>query len=123
MAQHGGGFSRSDRVRKALMREVSDIIAREIKDPVLANRLISVTDVEVTPDMRYAKVFISVMGDAEVQQNVLDVLQTAQPQIRTEVGRRIRLRHTPEIQIHYDDSLVRGARVTDLLNQISRGEV
>ncbi len=117
------GFNRGDKVRKAMIREVSDIIAREIKDPILANRVISVTDIDLSTDMRHAKIFISVFGDDEVRQEVMAVLKEAQPQIRSELGRRLQLRYTPEIDLRYDDSLERGTRVTELLNQISRGEV
>jgi ribosome-binding factor A len=116
-------FSRADRVRKAMIREVSDILAHEIKAPELADKLISVTDVEVSGDLRHAKVFVSIMADEETQQQVLTILQEAAPKIRYEVGQRIRLRYTPEVAVHLDNSLERGSRVTQLLNQISRGEV
>lgn len=117
------GFSRQDKVRKAMIREVSDIIAREVKGPVLSNQIISVTDIELSPDMRHAKIFISVFGNEELREEIMAVLVEAKPQIRAELGHRIRLRHTPDIDIRYDDSLERGTRVTTLLNQISRGEV
>lgn len=116
-------FTRSDRVRKALMREVSDIIAHDIKDPLLTNVLISIIDVEVTPDLRYAKIFLSIMAEPTVQEAVISLLQEHQSKIRSEVGRRIRLRYTPEIELKLDNSLERGARVTQLIEQISRGEV
>ncbi|MEB3287088.1 MAG: 30S ribosome-binding factor RbfA [Vampirovibrionales bacterium] len=116
-------FSRSDRVRKALMREVSDIIAREVKDPALQDQLISVTDVELSNDLRHARVFISILGNEEKQGEILAILKEAQPQIRSMVGQRIRLRYTPEIDIRHDQSLERGTRVTSLLNQIARGEI
>lgn len=115
-------YNRSDRVRKAVIREVSDIIAREVKDPYLTDKLISVTDVELSADLRYAKVFVSIMGDEATQREVMDILNEAAPQIRFALGQRVRLRHTPEILIRQDDSLERGSRVTDLLNRISRGE-
>jgi ribosome-binding factor A len=116
-------FSRHDRVRKALMREVSDIIATKIDAPELDGVVISVTDVELSQDMRYAKVFLSIMAPAEEQALVMEALQEAQPAIRHAVGQRIRLRFTPEVTLHLDDSLERGARVSFLLDQISRGDV
>jgi ribosome-binding factor A len=116
-------FTRADRVRKALMREVSDIIAHSVKNPRLDNEVISVTDVEVTHDLRFARIFISVMGEEERQQEVMNILLEAQPKIRAEIGRRIRLRYTPEIDIRLDNSLERGSRVSQLLDQIARGEV
>jgi ribosome-binding factor A len=116
-------FSRSDRVRKAIMREVSDIIAHAIKEPRLANVLISVTDVEVTHDLRFARIFVSILGEEETRNEIMDILIEAQPKVRSELGARVRLRYTPEIDIRLDDSLERGARVTQILDQISRGEV
>lgn len=116
-------FSRADKVRKAVIREFSDILTHEVKDPALVNRLISVTDVEVSGDLRHARVFVSVMGEESVQEEVMAVLQENTPKIRSAIGQRIRLRYTPEIDIRLDNSLERGARVTQLLNQISRGEV
>lgn len=116
-------FSRTDRIRKAIIREFSDIIKHEVKDPILANQLISVTDAEVSGDMRHAKVFVSIMGEESLQQDIMDVLVENRPKIRSALGQRIRLRYTPEIDIKLDNSLERGTRITQLLNQISRGEV
>lgn len=116
-------FSRADKVRKAVIREFSDILTHEVKDPALVNQLISVTDVEVSGDLRHARVFVSVMGEESVQEEVMRILQEHTPKIRSAIGQRIRLRYTPEIDIRLDNSLERGARVTQLLNQISRGEV
>ncbi|MBY0404421.1 MAG: 30S ribosome-binding factor RbfA [Cyanobacteria bacterium] len=116
-------FNRSDRVRKAIMREVGDIIAHGIKDPRLTNEVISVTDVEVTQDLRFARIFISILGDEEKQTLVQEILKESQPKIRQEIGQRIRLRYVPEIDIRYDDSLERGARVSQILDKISKGEV
>lgn len=116
-------FSRADRVRKAIIRESSDILANEIKEPRLIDHLISVTDVEVSGDLRYAKIFVSVMGDEATQKEVMVILKEHVSKFRYEIGQRIRLRYTPEIDIRLDDSLERGTRITQLLNQISRGEV
>jgi ribosome-binding factor A len=116
-------FSRADRVRKALIREVSDIMAHELKDVRLMDDLITVTDVEVTQDLRYAKIFVSAMASPERQQEIMAILREYQPRIRSEIGQRVRLRFTPEIDIKYDPSLERGSRVSHLLDQIARGEV
>jgi ribosome-binding factor A len=116
-------FSRTDRIRKAIIREFSDILTHEVKDPKLVNQLISVTDVEVSGDLRHAKVFVSIMGEESLQNEIMEVLQENTPKIRSAIGQRIRLRYTPEIDVRLDNSLERGSRVTQLLNQISRGEV
>jgi len=123
MSGRNSGFSRGDKIRKAMMREVSDIIARELKEPVLANQIISVTDVDISPDNRHARVYVSILGDETKRNEIMEALVESQPKIRQHVGQRIRLRYTPEIEIRYDDSLERGSRVTELLNQISKGEV
>lgn len=116
-------FNRGDKIRKAMIREVSDILAHEIKDPRLVNQVISVTDAEISGDLRHAKIFVSVLGDEALQDEIMEILQAETSKIRYEIGQRIRLRYTPEIDIRLDNSLERGARVTHLLNQISRGEV
>jgi len=116
-------FSRTDRIRKAVIREFNDILREEVKHPGLADQLISVTDAEVTNDLSYVRIYVSVMGDEETKQNVMTILQESTPKIRSAIGHRIRMRHTPEISIRFDDSLERGVHVTQLLNQIARGEV
>ena len=116
-------FSRADRVRKALMREVSDILRREVKDPRIADTLVSIIDVEVSGDLRHAKVFVSVMADEDKQTEIMAILDEWTPRIRSEVGQRIRLRYTPEIVFLADNALERGARVSQLLEQIRNGDV
>ncbi|MBY0449159.1 MAG: 30S ribosome-binding factor RbfA [Cyanobacteria bacterium] len=113
-------FGRIDRVRKAMIREVSSIIATELQDPRLEGRIVSVTDVEMTNDLRYAKIFVSVLGDEPSKEAVMEALLEKTPQVRSQVGRRIRLRYTPEVHFFMDDSLERGDRVSELLKQIAR---
>ena len=116
-------FNRVDRVRKEMIRELSDIIQHRVKDPLLNNVVVSVTDVDVAPDFTHAKVFISIFGDETLREAIMGVLEDNRKMIRQELGSRVRLRHTPELDIRYDESLERGSRVTELLNQISRGEL
>ena len=115
-------FSRADRVRKALIREIGDIITKDLRNPMLEDKVISVIDVELTKDLSYAKVFVSAMGDKAFQETVSIILDDETPRIRKEIGRRIRLRRTPELIFHLDDSFERGARVTEILDKISKGE-
>lgn len=105
------------------MRETSDIIRRQVKDPRLTNEVISITDVEISKDLRHAKIFVSIFGAPEVQTELMEILKEWTPQVRSEIGKRVRLHHTPEIQFLLDNSLERGSRVTQLLDQISKGEV
>lgn len=113
---------RNERVRKALMREISDIIFREIKDPQITG-MISITDVDVSSDNSAARVFYSVYGNEEVKEKTSKALERHVGQIRHEVGKRIRLRKTPTLLFILDDSMERGAKMMDLINKIERGEI
>ena len=113
---------RNERVRKALMREISDIIFREIKDPQICG-MVSITDVDVSSDNSAARVFYSVYGPDEVKEKTKKALEHHVGQIRHEVGKRIRLRKTPTLLFILDDSLEHGAKMMELINKIERGEV
>ena len=113
-------YSRVDRVRKTLMKELSDILLREVKDPRITG-LVSITDIELPSDFSSAKVYVSIY--AEDKQTILEALEENAPKMRKEVGRRIRLRNTPELISILDNSLERGSKITELINKISRGEI
>lgn len=113
---------RNERVRKALMREISDILFREIKDPQICG-MVSITDVDVSSDNSAARVFYSVYGNEEVKEKTSKALERHVGQIRHEVGKRIRLRKTPTLLFILDDSMERGAKMMELINKIERGEV
>lgn len=106
---------RSERIREDFKREISDIL-RKMKDPRIG--FVSVTDVELSRDLRHAKVFVSIFGDVAEKENTLAALLHAQGFIRSELGRRIRLRHTPEIAFRLDDSIERGDRINRLLRSV-----
>lgn len=113
---------RNEKVRKALMREISDIIFREIKDPQICG-MVSITDVEVSSDNSAARVFYSVYGSDEVKKKTSAALERHVGQIRHEVGQRIRLRKTPSLLFILDESLEHGAKMMDLIGKIERGEI
>jgi len=104
------------------MKEIADIIRREIRDPKIAG-VVSITDVEISHDNSSAKVFFSVFGDENVKKETAKALESNTPRIRHEVGKRVRLRHTPALHFIEDSSLERGVKVTELINKISRGEI
>ncbi|WP_010252232.1 30S ribosome-binding factor RbfA [Acetivibrio cellulolyticus] len=108
-------MDRTVRISEEMRKEISAIIQGELKDPRLS-RLISVTNVNVTKDLRYAKVFVSIMGSDEEKKNALDGLKSAAGFIRREVGHRIQLRYTPEIQFELDNSIEHGAYISKLIN-------
>jgi len=111
---------RNERVRKELMRDISDILRKEIRG--LAG-VVSVVDIEVAHDNTYAKVIYSVLGSPEQIEKTKEIIEKSTPKVRYEVGKRIRLRVTPELKFVYTDSLEQGSRVTEIINKISRGEV
>lgn len=108
-------MDRTVRISEEMKKEISAIIQSELKDPRLS-KLISVTNVNVTRDLRYAKVFVSIMGNEEEKKNSLDGLKSAAGFIRREVGHRVQLRYTPEIQFEMDNSIEHGAYISKLIN-------
>jgi len=113
--------TKGEKRRKALIKEISDVIQNVLKDPRITG-IISITDVELSADYRYAKVFVSVFGDQEKKDKIMDALADASLAIRKEVSKRIRMHHVPELNFHLDESLEKGKRITDLLDKISKGE-
>lgn len=112
---------RTERVAHLIREEISDVLRREVDDPRLkTGALISVTDVEVSTDLRHARVFISVLGSEQEMQDVLAALNGAEGFIRRALGPRLDLRYLPEIHFYADDSLRRGARIDALLQAIRR---
>lgn len=106
---------RAARVREEIKREASDIL-RKMKDPRVG--FVTVTDVEVSQDLRHVKIFVSIYGDEAARQQTLAGLDNARGFVRTEIGKRIRLRHTPEILFRFDPSIERGARINQLLQEV-----
>ena len=111
---------RNERVRKELMRDISEIIHREIWG---LQGVVSIVDVEVSHDNSFAKVIYSVLGSPEQVEKDKEVIEKNTGRIRYEVGKRIRLRVTPELKFVYSDGLEQGSRVLDLIEKISRGEI
>ncbi len=108
---------RVEKLRELIREEVSDIIHRVLKDPRIG--FTSVTDVELSSDLRHAKIFVSVLGSEEDRQRTMEALQKAVGFVRTELGRRIRIYRIPEIQFRLDTSIERGTRVMELLRTLA----
>ena len=113
---------RNERVRKTLMKEIADIIQKELKDSRI-HGIVSITDMEIAHDYSYAKVYYSVFAADNDKENTIKAINDNTSKIRYEVGKRVRLRLTPELKFIPDDSLERGANVTALINKISKGEL
>jgi len=104
------------RLRELFKEETSLILQRHMKDPRLG--FVSVTDVELSGDLRHAKVYVSVFGDAAEKARTMAALASARGYVRSELARRIRLRYFPDLQFEMDESIERGARVDRLLRQV-----
>lgn len=115
-------FKRSDRVAQTLQKEIAIILQREVKDPRIG--MVTVSDVEVSRDLAYAKVFVTFLF-AEDQGQVEDALrglEKASPYIRTLLGKAMRLRIIPELRFIYDQTLVEGMRMANLVTQVVRDD-
>ena len=108
-------FSRKDRVSEQIRRELAELIRSELKDPRVG--MVSITDVEVTPDYAHAKVFFSTLAGSEHVDEVMTGLQKASGFLRRELGKRIRIHTTPQLHFVFDQSLERGADLSKLIQQ------
>ncbi len=109
---------RANRVAEQMKKEVGAIISQKIKDPRVG--FVTVTDVEVTGDLQQATIYISVLGSDSKVEDTLKGLSKAKGFIRTEIGQRIRLRITPEIEFKIDTSVAYGNRIDTLLRQVTK---
>ncbi len=107
---------RINKINEEVRRELSAIL-RELKDARIP-MMTSVVAVRVTNDLSYAKVYISVMGDAEVQNNAIKGLKSAAGFVRRELGHRLQLRHTPELQFELDHSIEQGAHINRIIHNL-----
>ncbi|NLN17981.1 MAG: 30S ribosome-binding factor RbfA [Firmicutes bacterium] len=110
---------RRARLCQEIKRSASEII-KLMKDPRLG--FVTVTDAEITRDLSYARVYVSVLGDDARAEETLAALKSATGFFRSELGQRIRLRHTPEVSFHLDKSAQRGARINEILAELRQKE-
>ncbi|AVJ55546.1 30S ribosome-binding factor RbfA [Idiomarina sp. OT37-5b] len=107
-------FSRTERVRHQLQREIAMILQREVKDPRVS--MVTVSDVEVSRDLAYAKVFVTFFNDDSDQvKQAVKILNEAAGFIRSLLGKRIKARVVPELKFHHDTSLNEGIRMSKLV--------
>lgn len=109
---------RIERVNSLIRQEISELLQRQVKDPRLGN-LVAVTDVSTSPDLRHAKIFVSRIGSEEEKQETLSVLAAASGFFRNELAKRLRLRHIPELNFQWDDSIERGDYLLQLIDEVS----
>ena len=108
---------RAESVGRQIQLELSDLIHRRLKDPRLG--YVTVTGVQVSRDLKFARVHVSVMGDDEIRGASHRTLQRAVPFLRRELGRRIRLRNVPELDFRLDESLEQASRIDRLLDDLN----
>lgn len=103
-----------------VQRELSEIIRTEIKDPRVTGAMTSVVSVEVTPDLKYCKAYISVLGSEEQAKEARAGLKSAVGYIRRELARRVNLRNTPEISFVLDQSIEYGVHMSRLIDEVTK---
>lgn len=108
---------RIEKVNNLLRNEISELLRRQIKDPRLSS-MITVTEVVTSPDLRYAKVYVSHIGDAEERKETLNGLVAASKFIRSELAKRLRLRRIPELGFYWDSSIEHGAHILELIDKV-----
>ncbi len=107
---------RPTQVGEAIQHQLSDLLLRGIKDPRLG--FVTIMGVEVSPDLKHARVFVSVMGTAEEQQASMEVLERARGWLRHELGGRMALRYMPELQFRADHTTATADRINRLLHEV-----
>ena len=112
---------KNTRINTEVQRELANLIREGIKDPRI-HPMTSVTGVEVAPDLKTCKAFISVLGDSEAKKNTLAGLKSAEGYIRKQLARSINLRNTPEIRFILDESIEYGVTMSKLIEEVSRQE-
>ena len=112
---------RIERLNELVRQEIADLITREIKDPRLQG-VVSITAVRVTADLRYASVFVSVLGSGEERNGSLTALQSAAGFLRKQIAQRIPIRQVPELRFKLDTSIEQGERIKQILRDIDAEE-
>jgi ribosome-binding factor A len=112
---------RIDRIEEQLRIELSEIIERELQDPRIG--LTTVTAVKVSPDLRHARIFVTVLGDSTQRKKALEGLRSAASFVRRSLSKRLHhMRRIPELSFDYDEAVEKGMRIEELLEQIKHEE-
>jgi len=109
---------RIERVNNLIRREISELLQRQVKDPRLGNFII-ITGVSASPDLKYAKIFVSSINTKVEKKEMLNGLTAASGFLRNELARRLKLRRIPELSFQWDDSIERGTHLLDVIDQLS----
>lgn len=109
---------RAHRLAEELKNEISVIIARELRDPRVG--LTTVTEVKVSPDLSFAKVYVSVLGDEAQRKETMRGLEKATAFVRRQIAARIKLRHAPQIVFAYDETIARGDKMLQIIEEVKK---
>lgn len=112
---------KNTRINGEVMKELSNIIHNEIKDPRI-HAMTSVVAAEVTPDLKYCKAYISVLGDEEAQKETIQGLKSAEGYIRTQLAKTVNLRNTPQITFVLDQSIEYGVNMSKLIDEVNKND-
>jgi ribosome-binding factor A len=112
--------SRPDRVGDQIRSEIASLLARDVRDPGIG--FVTITRVQVTPDLQQARVYYTALGDEQGRRNTAQALDRAAPFLRRQIGSRLRLKRVPELEFLYDESIAGQDRIEQLLNQIRAAE-
>jgi ribosome-binding factor A len=110
---------RTERIDELLRQEIGQALEREVADPRIG--FVTVTDVETSPDLAHARVWVSVIGSEERRKEALAALRRAMPYVRRGLGAKIRLRRIPELEVRLDESAERGTRILHLIDELEAG--
>ncbi len=113
---------KNTRINSEVQREISQLISREIKDPRI-QPMTTVTAVDVTPDLKHAKIYISVIGDEEAKKNTIAGLKSAAPYMRGQLARSINLRNTPELTFVIDQSIEYAIQMSKLIDSVNGNKI
>ncbi len=111
---------RSQRVGEQIQKEISALLLKGLKDPRVG--FVTITEVKVTSDLGLARIYFTVMGEDKVRKETAEGLTSAGPYLRRELGKRLRLRHVPELIFEFDSALEYGNRIESLLQEIKQKE-
>jgi len=107
---------RSERVGEVILGEISRLLLREVKDPRIG--FVTLTGIDLTDDLRHAKVYISALGDEDARQKTLEGLSSCAGFLRSRLGRELRLRYVPELAFHWDTSIAQGVRISQVIDEL-----
>lgn len=112
-------YNRSERVAEEIRKEVATMLFGEIHDPRIG--FVTITKVQVSKDLRHAKVYFSIIGSDEEKEKTMEGLQSSSGYMRREIGKRLKLRYFPELTFKFDDSLEYASRIEKIIKEIKSG--